>query len=90
MSEIISKQEFHSEMKRNGFVVNSDGEVVCDLCSSDCGQCGACGHMYRCQQYVDANREKFVRDAPRWVKITLLVFVILAVVLESVWWYNWR
>lgn len=51
-------------MKRNDFIVTPEGEVVCALCSGDCGQCGAGGHMNRCQEYVNANKEKSVGGGP--------------------------
>lgn len=90
VSEIISKEEFKSEMKRNDFIITPEGEVVCAFCSGDCGQCGAGKHMNRCQEYVNANKETFVREAPRWVKIILLIAVVMAVILEASWWLSWR
>ena len=54
----LTRTEFDHQMKRNDFVIDS-GEVVCKLCRSDCGQCGAGGHMGRCQEYYDTHPTEF-------------------------------
>lgn len=59
MSEIISREVFEDLMKRNKFAIDNNGQVVCDQCRGDCGQCGAGGQMWQCQQYVDSKPHEF-------------------------------
>lgn len=63
--EVVSKEEFAEIMLRNKFIV-MNGRVVCDLCSDDCGQCGAGGWMSVCQRYIDKRREDIIATRKWW------------------------
>ncbi|ARV77494.1 hypothetical protein FDI21_gp217 [Pseudomonas phage Noxifer] len=58
MSE-ISRAEFDDLMQRNGFVIDNEDYVVCNLCSANCGQCGVGVHQSKCQEYYDTHPEEF-------------------------------
>jgi hypothetical protein len=55
MSELLTPEEYMTEMARNKFTIQ-DGRVVCGLCSGDCGQCGNGAWMRQCQEYHDVNK----------------------------------
>lgn len=52
----LSRAEFDDLMQRNDFVIDTEGYVVCNLCSANCGQCGVGQHQSRCQTFYDAHR----------------------------------
>ncbi len=85
MSELLSREEFDREMIRNKFIIE-DGKVVCDLCRSDCGQCGAGGWMWRCQEYVNAHPEiaRIIPDLK--LKHWFLIFLCIMALVFAIDW----
>lgn len=78
MSEIISQDVFEDLMKRNKFAIDKDGQVVCDQCRGDCGQCGAGGQMWQCQQYVDSKPHEFKTTGES--ESMMLLGIVIAVI----------
>lgn len=47
------KKELKDLMKTHGFIIE-DGQVVCDSCHENCGQCAVTGRMRRAQELHEA------------------------------------
>lgn len=66
MTNLIPRSEFEFLMKHNNFVIN-EGQVVCNLCSGNCGQCGVGRQQSDCQDFVDHYADEFkTKPLPRF------------------------
>lgn len=65
MTEILPRHQFEFLMKHNDFVIN-EGRISCNLCGSNCGQCGVGRQQSDCQDYIDHHAEEFgIKPLPK-------------------------